>query len=165
VAVFIQAATAGVDARYGRSGRMAGYLDHYGEGDERKSKIIKTVVLSILAILVVGGTLFFFFRNYREERRAKNFYELLQKGDFAAAYELWGCSVQNPCVEYPFQAFMEDWKPKQELARNYRIARSRSCGSGVVLTIDYGNDQREFLWVEKRDLHIGFSPYQGCPNI
>ena len=44
-----------------------------------------------------------------------------------------------------------------------RISRSRSCGSGVLLTIDYGSNRQEKLWVERRDMSIGFPPVQGCP--
>jgi hypothetical protein len=144
---------------------MAGYLNHYGEGEERKSKIIKVTVLAVLAVLVVGGTLFFFFKNYRQEQRVETFLQLLQKRDYTGAYALWGCTAQNPCSEYPFEAFMQDWEQKAALAANHRITRSRSCGSGVILTVEYGNDQKDILWVEKKDLKIGFSPYPGCPNL
>jgi hypothetical protein len=62
---------------------------------------------------------------------------------------------------------MQDWGPQSARAgriANYQISRSRSCGSGVVLTIDTGGEP-EYLWVEKRDLVISFSPYPGCPNL
>ena len=42
---------------------MAGYLEQYGAGDERRIKIIKTIVISLLSIAVIGGVLFFWFHN------------------------------------------------------------------------------------------------------
>jgi hypothetical protein len=66
---------------------------------------------------------------------------------------------------YPFDAFMKDWGPQggHPDVSNFRIAKSRSCGSGVILTVDFGNNQEEKLWVQRDDLTIGFSPLPGCP--
>jgi hypothetical protein len=60
---------------------------------------------------------------------------------------------------------MEDWGPNSghnDLS-NVRVSRSRSCGSGVLLTVQFGANQQEKLWVERRDMSIGFPPVQGCP--
>jgi hypothetical protein len=46
-----------------------------------------------------------------------------------------------------------------------RIARSRSCGSGVILTVDLPASRQEKLWVQRDDLTIGFSPFPGCPAL
>ena len=60
---------------------------------------------------------------------------------------------------------MEDWGPKSARADvgAYHIKKSRSCGSGVIVTVDFGKNQQEKLWVERDDLTIGFSPWPGCP--
>ncbi len=144
---------------------MAGYLDQYGAGEDRRWKIIKTVVIALLLIVVIGGSLFFVFHNYREERRVKDFLSLLEVHDYKAAYALFGCTEVKPCPYYPFEKFMEDWGPKSGRSgfQNARITRSRSCGSGVLMTVDYGKNQQEKLWVERQDMSIGFPPVQGCP--
>jgi hypothetical protein len=144
---------------------MAGFLDQYGAGDERRGKIIKTLVISLLTVAVVGGSLFFVFHNFREERRVKQFYTLLGGKDYKAAYALFGCTDTTPCRDYGFDRFLEDWGPASghtDLS-NVRISRSRSCGSGVLLTVEYGTNQQEKLWVERRDMSIGFPPVQACP--
>jgi hypothetical protein len=66
---------------------------------------------------------------------------------------------------YPYQSFLRDWGPQGEHpdVSNFRIAKSRSCGSGVILTVDFGRNQEEKLWVQRDDLTIGFSPLPGCP--
>jgi hypothetical protein len=144
---------------------MAGYLDQYGAGEERRGKIIKTVVISVLLLVVVGGSLVFVFHNYREERQVKEFLSHLGAHDYKAAYALFGCTDAKPCRYYPFDKFMEDWGPNSGRRgfEGARITRSRSCGSGVLLTVDYGKNQQEKLWVERQDMSIGFPPVQGCP--
>ncbi len=146
---------------------MAGYLNHYGEGEEKREKVIKRTLFTILVLAVVGGVLFFYFKNYSQERRVKTFLEDLARKDYKAAYALWGCTESSPCSAYPFDNFLQDWGPGSPRAKmdSYRITRSRSCGSGVILTVEFGNEQEERLWVEKKNNVISFSPYPGCPNI
>jgi len=144
---------------------MAGFLDQYGAGDERREKFIKALVISLLSIAVIGGALFFIFHNFREEQKVKQFYALLVGKDYKAAYAMFGCTDTTPCPGYEFSRFLEDWGPASghnDLS-NVRISRSRSCGSGVLLTVEYGNKQQEKLWVERHDMSIGFPPVQGCP--
>lgn len=143
---------------------MAGYLDQYGAGEERREKIIKILGFSLLAVLVAGGILFFIFHNYAQEHVVTRFFERLQAHDYQGAYEMWVRTADDR-KSYPFQAFMRDWGPQGEHpdVSNFRIAKSRSCGSGVILTVDFGNKQEEKLWVQRNDLTIGFSPLPGCP--
>jgi hypothetical protein len=145
---------------------MAGYLDQYGAGDARREKIVKTVVISFVALVVAGGALFFVFHNYREEHQVKEFFDHLASHDYKAAYALFGCTETKPCRAYAFEQFMEDWGPAsgRNNTANFRISRSRSCGSGVILTVNFGKDQQDVLWVERKDMTVGFSPFPGCPN-
>jgi len=64
---------------------MPGYLDQYGVGEERRIKIIKTIVISLVSIAILGGILFFVFHNYREEQRVKQFLALLAAHDYKGA--------------------------------------------------------------------------------
>jgi len=145
---------------------MAGYLDQYGAGEERREKIIKTLVLSLVVLAIAGGSLFFIFHNYREERQVRQFFDNLASHNYKAAYALFGCTDAKPCRDYQFGQFMEDWGPNSDRKdpSNYRISRSRSCGSGVILTVDFGKNQQERLWVERKDMTVGFSPFPGCPK-
>ena len=61
--------------------------------------------------------------------------------------------------------FMKDWGPQsdhQDLD-TFRISKTRSCGNGVILTVDFNKSQQEKLWVGRDNLTIGFSPLPGCP--
>ncbi len=144
---------------------MAGYLDQYGAGDERREKIVKTVAISLVALVAIGGALTFLFYNYRQEGQVKRFFALLAAHEYQSAYALWGCTEAKPCRDYPMSAFMQDWGATggRGDVGNFHIAKSRSCGSGVILTVDFGKNQEEKLWVERHDLTTGFSPFPVCP--
>jgi len=145
---------------------MAGYLDHYGAGEERREQMIKRVVIAAVVLVVVAGALYLMFKNYRQERQVKSFLALLARRDYKAAYVLWGCTDSNPCRDYPFGEFMKDWGPESEHAdaSSFHITKTRSCGSGVIVTVDSGKKQEDKLWVQRDDLTIGFSPLPGCPQ-
>ena len=162
---------------------MAGYLDQYGAGDERREKRNRWILISGASALLILFLWFFFFvwdkteilrseslarlaqvlRNHRQEGRVKSFVEDLQRRDYQAAYGLWGCSVTQPCQSYPFAEFMKDWGPGS--VRNpssYTVVKSRSCGNGVIVTVDFGPNQEDALWVQRKDLILGFSPFPVC---
>jgi hypothetical protein len=159
---------------------MASYLANYGAGEEQREKKIRRLVTLGVVVALIGSLYLVAFqtpilerylrvvqrlKNHRQEREVRTFLELLRKPDYKAAYELWGCTDARPCRDYPFTNFMDDWGPRSTRSdvNAYHIARSRSCGSGVILTVDAAKGQEEKLWVERDDLTIAFSPWPGCP--
>lgn len=154
---------------------MAGYLDHYGAGEERRENIIKRTLTALAITAVVGAALLYTFHNFRQEHQLKVFFSLLAAHDYKGAYALWGCTDQKPCKGYTMTSFMQDWGPDKGDPTNYQITgphhflaglipplHSRSCGSGVIFNVTFGND-KDNLWIERNDLTIGFSPFPGCP--
>ena len=162
---------------------MAGYLDQYGAGDEQREKRNKWILIGGAVAVCILFLWFFFFvwdkteilrvdaiarfaqvlRNHRQENQVKQFVALLQRHDYQQAYTLWGCTAAKPCQSYPFDAFMKDWGPSS--TRNlsaFHIAKSRSCGNGVIVTADFGPNQEDALWVQRSDLVLGFSPFPIC---
>ena len=143
---------------------MAGYLENYGAGDERREKIAKTVVIAVLAVLVVSGLVYVFFHNYPEERQTRRFFELLRAQNYKAAYALWGCTDDKPCRDYVMTEFMKDWGPAEAPVGDVEVLDAESCGSGVIVEVDAGKAGDKKLWVE-RDTHIlGFPPFERCPQ-
>ncbi len=140
------------------------YLDHYGEGQERREKLIKRTVLTVLALVIVGSILYYLFKNFPEERQVKRFYALLEKHDYKAAYVLWGCTEKQPCRDYGYERFIGDWGPQSANSKpsEVKLVKSRSCGSGVIITTKMG-DREEKLWVQRDSLVVGFSPWPVCP--
>jgi len=162
---------------------MAGYLDQYGAGDERREKRNKWIFILGAAGLVLLFFWFFLFvwdkteilrlqsvarlaqvlRNHKQENQVRSFLGLLQRQDYKAAYAMWGCTDAHPCKDYTYAAFMKDWGPQTgPNPAQYTILRSRSCGSGVIVTVDFAKGQEQWLWVQRSDLTMGFSPFQVC---
>jgi hypothetical protein len=141
---------------------MAGYLDHYGAGEERRENIVKKALIALAVLIAVGGPLLYIFHNIRQEHQLKQFFSLLAGHDYKAAYALWGCTDAKPCKGYSMNDFMQDWGPDKGDPTKYSITRSKSCGSGVILNVNFGNE-RNILWVQRNNLVIGFSPFPGCP--
>lgn len=145
---------------------MAGYLDQYGESDERRSKIIWRIIGIGLAVVIATSALYYLFKNHRQESVAKNFIQLLRRQDYPAAYQLWGCTPSKPCPDYTYDKFLEDWGAKGSGVdpASLSLVDSETCGSGVILTIHVGPAREEKLWIEKNNPTIGFSPLPRCPH-
>jgi hypothetical protein len=148
---------------------MSSYLEAYGEAEGRREKRVRIFKISSIVlgcVLVVGLIFYGIFRNYGEEQQAKTFIDLLRAHDYQRAYQLW-CTNANPCPAYPFSKFLEDWGPQSVHAdeSSARMGLSQSCGSGVVIQIDYkGSDEPVALWVERDTKTISFAPYAECPG-
>ena len=145
---------------------MAGYLDEYGAGDERRETLVKRIVSLTLLIAIGGGLAYYIFKNHSQERVVKDFVQRLRARDYSGAYQLWGCSEAKPCTGYAYDKFLEDWGPKSSAAdvSMLRVDDSESCNSGVILTVNVNRTRQEKLWVERGNPVVGFSPVPLCPH-
>jgi hypothetical protein len=149
---------------------MASYLETYGAAEEQRAKrihLMKNTAIVVVSVLAVALILYGTFKNYSEEQQAKKFVSLLQAQNYQAAYELWGCSAARPCPDYPFDKFLEDWGPKSPHADELsaKIGLSQSCGSGVVIRLDYkGSEEPVSLDIERGSKVISFAPWAECPG-
>ncbi len=116
---------------------MAGYLDKYGAGEERREKSNKLILSLGAAVLVLLFLWFFFFvwdktemlrvqsvarlaqvlRNHRQESRVKSFFDLLQQQDYKAAYALWNCTDRAPLPRLSLFRVHEGLGPRQQAQR------------------------------------------------
>ncbi len=149
---------------------MSSYLEAYGAAEQHRARIVQIIKISsiILAgLLVVGLILYGVFKNHGEEQRAKSFLGLLDAHNYQAAYAMWGCTDSHPCPAYPFAKFQEDWGPKSEHPNETvaHIGLSQSCGSGVLIRLDYrANQEPVALWVERDSGTLSFAPWPECPG-
>jgi hypothetical protein len=142
---------------------MADFLSGYGVGEERRSKIVWRSVAAVVALLIVGAALYFTFRGYRHKKRVESFLEELGKQHYQSAYQMWGCTPSTPCRDYPFDRFMEDWGPKSPRSiLPTGIKKTKYCGHGVIAILDTKKGEESLLWVESKDMSIGFSPWPVC---
>jgi hypothetical protein len=149
---------------------MASYLEAYGAAEEHRANrihLIKNASIIVGSVLVVGLIAYGVFKNHSEEQQLKSFVSLLQAHDYQAAYRLWGCSDTHPCPDYPFDKFLEDWGPKSAHANqsSAKIGLSQSCGSGVIIRLEYqGSQEPVSLEVERGTKIISFAPWAECPG-
>ncbi len=146
---------------------MTGFLEGYGAGEEQRERKIKRALAALLGLAVLATGLYFGFRNYREERQLRQFLDLLARKDFRSAYGLWGCSESKPCRDYSFDKFLEDWGPNSHYTdiAAIKVVRTRTCRGGLIKGLESGGNQ-VLLWVERKDLTLGFAPWPICnPRI
>jgi hypothetical protein len=145
---------------------MAGYLDNYGVAEQKRERLTKRVLIATGSAIVLGLLLFLFFRNFAEKRAFSHFLDAVRANQYQDAYRLWGCTPQNPCRDYSFERFMDDWGPKGQYAnaRNARVVNVDACGEGVVLTLQVPNLEPVGIWVERKTGTLGFAPWPRCPG-
>lgn len=145
------------------------YLEEYGAAEEKRartSRLVKAAAIILVAVLAVGTLLYAVFQNYSEEKRVKTFITLLQAHQYPEAYRMWGCSELQPCPNYKYEKFLDDWGPKSPHAdeSSAQIAVSQSCGEGVLLRVDYKNAEPMPLWVERSTNVVSYAPWPECPG-
>jgi len=149
---------------------MSSYLEAYGAAEQHRAQrinILKNVSIVLAGVLIVGLILYAVFKNHGEEQRAKSFLSLLAAHNYSAAYALWGCTESHPCPDYSFAKFQDDWGPKSAHAEEAtaHIGLAQSCGSGVLIRLDYKTSQEPVaIWVERDSGIISFAPWPECPG-
>lgn len=149
---------------------MSSYLEAYGAAEAHRARvlaIVKTSSIILAGLLIIGLILFAVFRNHSEEQRTKTFLNLLNDHNYQAAYAMWGCTTDHPCPAYPVARFQEDWGPNSPYAKAKvaNIGLSQSCGSGVLIRLDYtGSQESVSLWVDRDSEVISFAPWPECPG-
>jgi len=141
---------------------MAGFLEDYGAGEERRARIIKIIVVSVLALTVIAGTVFFFFHNYRQEQQVKQFMKLLDAREYQGAHNLWTGSDSDR-ARYPMSDFLRDWGPPVDVS-GYAILDSESCDKSVIVDVDAGLAGDRKVWVNRASLSMSFPPPSDEPG-
>jgi hypothetical protein len=143
---------------------MPEFMEGYGVADARRARIIKRVALATLAVLVIGGSAYFYFRTWNEKRLVDRFLTRIEQQDLAGAYAMW-CTPREPCPYYTQDQFQRDWGPGAPYS-NVSAATIEDvdfCDSGVVFNIAYPNAEPVGLWVERASGVISFAPWLRCP--
>ena len=144
---------------------MAGYLDHYGAGEERRNRIIIRAIVALLAIAFVWTLGWYLFLNHHQESVIENFEAALKRGDTATAYKLWGCATPQTCPDYTYEKFLKDWGsgPDGPDLKTLHLTDSEQCNNAVLLTIQVNPNRSELLWVDRGNDLISFAPFPICP--
>lgn len=138
---------------------MQSYLETYGAGDQKRERLIKRAVILVAVLLGAAALGWYFFRNFKEDRRVSEFVGLLQKKDYPAAYAMWGCTVDKPCRDYDYQRFLEDWSAGAHAdASAVQVNETRNCSGGIIRALKYPTDT-VLIFVSRSDLQISFPPW------
>jgi hypothetical protein len=145
---------------------MAGYLDQYGAGEERRNRIILRLILGVLTVVIVGTLGWYLLLNHHQESVVKSFVAAIKSGDTQSAYRIWGCTATKPCSGYEYEKFLKDWGPGANGPdpNIIGLTDSEECNSGVMLTLQVNSNRSEQLWMNKDADTIGFAPYAICPQ-
>lgn len=147
---------------------MSDYLEGYGVEEERREKLKKRIGAALLLACVLGVAAYFTFRDWSEKKQVDRFFALLRAGDYKAAYELWGCTEANPCRDYSFESFLEDWGPSGVHGNPdaFEVVKTRHCSTGIIRTLRYQGKEEIHLYVNRADRVLSFSPWPICdPRI
>lgn len=118
----------------------------------RRERRWKQFLVGLVGALLVGGFLYWQFRNYPQEREVKRFLQALQGGDYKTAYQIW-----KPAAVYTFQDFQRDWGPGGDYGKvaEYKIIGSRSRGPTVEVRARINGKEAQF-WVDRRERSLSF---------
>ncbi len=141
---------------------MGSYLQQYGAGDERRSRIVKRIVLSCIAVVVLAIAAYFFFHNYPEKQVAKHFLAEVNAHQYQDAYRDWGCTAQHPCPNYDYQRFMQDWGPSKKISSPWKIDSVDGCKTFVTVNVQAEGAELQSLAIERDNQALGFAPAPEC---
>ncbi|MBL8215276.1 MAG: hypothetical protein JNK87_31440 [Bryobacterales bacterium] len=144
---------------------MPGYLEGYGAGEAARERKLFLWIGSTVAVALLVTILYFSFRDYKHEQTIKGFLNALRAQDYKTAYSFWGCTEAAPCRDYSFAKFTEDWGPQGANAKyiSSGLSDTERCGTGYIGALGSEKDQL-FLWVERQNGVLGYSPWNGCPE-
>ncbi|MBI1750119.1 MAG: hypothetical protein HY234_15885 [Acidobacteria bacterium] len=147
-----------------------GLLDSTGE--EPESKLRRWVVTGAIFVLLVAIGIWWVLRFHNEKKTVEEFLQAVIVSDMQKAYQIW-----KPTSSYSYKDFVDDWGPNGFYGpiKSYRIetAQKKSGASGVIVVVELspfdafpGNNdtvknyrtKEVRLWIESRDLSIGFAP-------
>lgn len=139
--------------------------------DPRRARRRKELLAAGLLSLVLVGLLAYRFRHWREERVVDRFFTHLEQKDYEEAYAVWMADPawkQHPQKygRYPYGDFYNDWGPGGQwgLIQTHKIeaaVRPPGGGTGVIVVVTVNERaEKAFVWVERKDLSLSFSPYE-----
>jgi hypothetical protein len=147
---------------------MSAYLEGYGAGEERRARIIRSILISAVVLIVGGLGAYFGLRNFSKRQKLDSFIQHLQNKDYKAAHALWGCTDATPCRDYNFERFLRDWGPESPAANaaSARLITRATCGgifsvTGILRIYRFDPDYEVALWVDAKDGNVGFAPHIG----
>jgi hypothetical protein len=141
---------------------MGSFFQQYGVEEERRNRVVKAIVLSVLGVLILAIVGYFFLHDYSERQVAKRFLERVNAHDYQEAYREWGCTSAHPCPNYDYHRFLEDWGPQKKAGSPWKIASTDSCQAFLTINVQAHGSEPQSLSVQRSDKSLGFAPAPEC---
>jgi hypothetical protein len=141
---------------------MGSYLQSYGAGEEHRNKIIKWLILSFIAVVLLAWGSYLFLHDYFETRTVKHFLAEVNAKDYQAAYRDWGCTDATPCPNYDFKRFLQDWGPQKKTSSPWKVESVDGCRTFVTVNVGAPGAELQSLGVERGAKTLMYAPGPEC---
>ena len=137
-------------------------MQHYGVGEEHRGRIIRTIILSVVGVLIALWILYLVLHNYSEKQTVKRFLAQVNSQDYAHAYTNWGCTTASPCSNYDYKRFLQDWGPSKTISPPWKVVSVDGCKAFVTVNVQANGSELQSLGVERGTKSIMFAPAPEC---
>ena len=141
---------------------MGSYLQSYGVGEARRNRVIKWLILGALTAAIALWIAYLLFHNYPEKRVVERFVAQVNAHDYEDAYANWGCTAANPCPNYTYSRFLEDWGPEKKISSPWQIGSVDGCRTFVTVNVQAKGAELQSLGVERGSHAIMYAPSPEC---
>jgi hypothetical protein len=137
--------------------------------DFTKARKRRNILITAFVVLFVLAGFTWYFWDWPQERLVNQFFVALEARDLPKAFGIWNHDpdwVKHPeqYKSYPYGRFEVDWGHASDWGdiKTYKITMAKSSGSGVVVAVVVNGDRTHpvFLWVERKNKTLGFSPVE-----
>lgn len=136
--------------------------------DSAKARKRRNILIAILCSCLVLAGLTWYFWNWPQEHLVNHFFQTIEAGDLPKAFGIWNNDPdwqKHPAkyASYPYGRFELDWGHSSDWGdiKTHKIVMSKTTGSGVVVGVDINGQKTPiFLWVERKNKTLGFSPVE-----
>jgi hypothetical protein len=146
--------------------KIIGSLIYDNHPIPKKSRALKErlkVPLAIGLVLIFISGVLYKFANFREERRVRQFMEMVENSQYDQAYQQWDASGR-----YAMKDFLQDWGKDGYYTKGMHDAKifdSNSKGGAVVVYVSIDTLKSPVaLLVNKESMKITFSPVSKYPS-
>jgi hypothetical protein len=135
--------------------------------DPAKSRRRRNMLIAALVCCAVLGGFTWYFWDWPQEHLVNRFFETVEARDLPKAFGMWNHDPnwqQHPqkYATYPYGRFEVDWGHASDWGdiKTHKIVMSKTVGSGVVVGVEVNGDKGSpvFLWAQRSDKTLGFSP-------
>jgi hypothetical protein len=136
--------------------------------DPTKARTRRNILITCLVVLLVLGGFLWYFWDWPQEHLVNQFFAAVEAHDMPKAFAIWNHDPdwqQHPqqYAPYPYGRFELDWGRNSDwgIIKTHKITMAKTVGSGVVVGIEVnGIPKPVFLWVQRSNKTLGFSPVQ-----